>query len=127
MVEEFLAGYETYGDISHMASDVFFYGMQRGESTELSIEEGKTLMIKYIGPGERNDDGTIELQFELNGSRRNILIQDPHTEVVSEKIQLASAEDKTEIGATIMGAVSKIAVKPGDMSRKARWWPSSRP
>ncbi len=120
VVEEFLAGYETYGDISHMASDVFFYGMQRGESTELSIEEGKTLMIKYIGPGERNDDGTIELQFELNGSRRNILIQDPHTEVVSEKIQLASAEDKTEIGATIMGAVSKIAVKPGDMVQKGQ-------
>ena len=40
--------------------------------------------------------------------------------MVSEKIQLASAEDKTEIGATIMGAVSKIAVKPGDMVQKGQ-------
>ena len=64
VVEDFLAGYETYGDISQMPSDIFFYGMDRGESMEMSIEEGKTLMIKYIGPGERNDDGTLELQFE---------------------------------------------------------------
>ena len=114
VVEDFLAGYETYGDISQMPSDIFFYGMDRGESMEMSIEEGKTLMIKYIGPGERNDDGTLELQFELNGSRRNVLIRDPHAEVEAEQIRLASAEDKSEIGATIMGAVSRIAVKPGD-------------
>ena len=118
VVEDFLAGYETYGDISQMPSDIFFYGMERGESMEMSIEEGKTLMIKYIGPGERNDDGTLELQFELNGSRRNVLIRDPHAEVEAEQIRLASAEDKTEIGATIMGAVSRMAVKPGDKVKK---------
>ena len=118
VVEDFLAGYETYGDISQMPSDIFFYGMDRGESMEMSIEEGKTLMIKYIGPGERNDDGTLELQFELNGSRRNVLIRDPHAEVEAEQIRLASAEDKSEIGATIMGAVSRIAVKPGDKVKK---------
>ena len=118
MVEDFLAGYETYGDISQMPSDIFFYGMDRGESMEMSIEEGKTLMIKYIGPGERNDDGTLELQFELNGSRRNVLIRDPHADVEAEQIRLASAEDKSEIGATIMGAVSRIAVKPGDKVKK---------
>lgn len=120
VVEEFLAGYETYGDISQMPSDVFFYGMQRGESTELSIEEGKTLMIKYIGPGERNDDGTVELQFELNGSRRNILLRDPNAQVEREQIRLASAEDKSEIGATIMGAVSRMAVHPGDRVQKGQ-------
>ena len=118
VVEDFLAGYETYGDISQMPSDIFFYGMDRGESMEMSIEEGKTLMIKYIGPGERNDDGTLELQFELNGSRRNVLIRDPHAEVEAEQIRLASAEDRSEIGATIMGAVSRIAVKPGDKVKK---------
>ena len=91
VVEDFLAGYETYGDISQMPSDIFFYGMERGESMEMSIEEGKTLMIKYIGPGERNDDGTLELQFELNGSRRNVLIRDPHAEVEAKQIRLASA------------------------------------
>ena len=83
VVEDFLAGYDTYGDISQMPSDVFFYGMARGESMEISIEEGKTLMIKYIGPGERGEDGTIELQFELNGSRRNVTVADPAAEVVA--------------------------------------------
>lgn len=85
VVEDFLAGYETYGDISQMPSDIFFYGMDRGESMEMSIEEGKTLMIKYIGPGERNDDGTLELQFEVNGSRAMCLIRDPHAEVEAEQ------------------------------------------
>ena len=120
VVEDFLAGYDTYGDISQMPSDVFFYGMARGESMEISIEEGKTLMIKYIGPGERGEDGTIELQFELNGSRRNVTVADPAAEVVAEKIRLASQEDKTEIGATIMGAVSKLEVKPGDPVKKGQ-------
>lgn len=47
-----------------------------------------------------------------------MLIRDPHAEVEAEQIRLASAEDKSEIGATIMGAVSRIAVKPGDKVKK---------
>ena len=121
VVEDFLAGYETYGDISQMPSDIFFYGMERGESMEMSIEEGKTLMIKYIGPGERNDDGTLELQFELNGSRRNVLIRDPHAEVEAEQDPPGfGPEDKTEIGATIIGAVSRMAGKARRQGQEGR-------
>ena len=39
---------------------------------EINIEDGKTLVIKYLGLGERNEDGTRNVQFELNGMRRDV-------------------------------------------------------
>ena len=40
-----------------MGSHVFFNGMAIGEMNKINIEDGKTLMIKYIGLGGRGGDG----------------------------------------------------------------------
>lgn len=108
---------QEYGDISRMDSHVFFMGMEPGETTELSIEEGKMLVIKYDGLGEMNSDGTQNVVFELNGVRREIAVKN-NDKITDSSVTMADATDVTQIGASISGAVSKILVKPGDEVRK---------
>ena len=114
VMEEYLAKRNEFGDMSRMSSHVFFLGLARNESTELMIEAGKTLMIKYIWAGEDNSDGTRIMQFELNGARRDVVVADETIQVASEKVQYADIENKFHVGSSIPGAVSKLYIKKGD-------------
>ncbi|NLH01321.1 MAG: pyruvate carboxylase [Clostridiales bacterium] len=105
---------KEYGYLTRMASHVFFNGMALGETTRINIEDGKTLVIKYIGLGDLNEDGTRNVQFELNGMRREVAVPDKKAVASVKQAVLANPEDKSQIGASIPGAVTKVEVKPGD-------------
>ena len=112
--EEYVRHRKEYGYIMRMGSHVFFNGMAVGEMNKINIEDGKTLMIKYIGLGDRNDDGTRNVQFELNGMRREVAVPDKNAEAQVKHVTLADPSDKSQAGASIPGMVSKICVKLGD-------------
>ena len=112
--EEYRKHRKEYGYIMRMGSHVFFNGMALGETNKINIEDGKTLVIKYLGLGDRNEDGTRNVQFELNGMRREIAVPDPHADVQTHTVALADPEDKSQVGASIPGMVSKVSVQPGD-------------
>jgi pyruvate carboxylase len=97
-----------------MSSRVFFSGMAVGETRRISIEEGKTLIIKYLGLGDQNEDGTRSVHFELNGMYREVSVPDPNATESVAQIPMADPEDKSQIGASIPGMVSKVTVKSGD-------------
>ena len=113
--EEFNHHRKEYGYITRMGSHVFFNGMALGETNKINIEDGKTLVIKYLGLGDLNDDGTRVVQFELNGMRREVSVPDPHAENTSSLVNFADEDDENQIGASIPGLVSKINVKVGDI------------
>ena len=112
--EDFCRHRKEYGYIMRMGSHVFFNGMAIGEMNKINIEDGKTLMIKYIGLGDRNDDGTRNVQFELNGMRREVSVPDPTATDSAKTVVMADPNDKSQAGASIPGMVSKVNVKPGD-------------
>jgi len=112
--EDFIAHRKEYGYIMRMGSHVFFNGMALGETNKINIDEGKTLVIKYIGLGDLNEDGTRNVQFELNGTRREVAVKDPTAPETGRHARLADANDKKQVGASIPGMVSKVSVKPGD-------------
>ena len=112
--EEYIRHRKEYGYIMRMGSHVFFNGMAVGEMNKINIEDGKTLMIKYIGLGDRNDDGTRNVQFELNGMRREVSVPDPTATDSAKTVVMADPNDKSHAGASIPGMVSKVNVKPGD-------------
>ncbi len=118
VVEDFYKHSQEYGYLSRMSSQVFFNGMALGETSKINIAEGKRLVIKYIGLGDVHEDGTRSVQFELNGMRREIAVPDPYAEVDVKKVVMADPEDKSQIGASIPGMVSKISVKIGDVVEK---------
>lgn len=114
VMEDFWRYDREYGYLMRMGSHVFFYGMQVGETTQINIEDGKMLVIKYLGLGDRNEDGTRNVFFELNGSRREVAVPDQNAEATANTVVMADTKDKRQIGASIPGMVTKISVKPGD-------------
>ena len=53
--EDFCRHRKEYGYITRMGSHVFFNGMALGETNKINIEDGKTLVIKYLGLGDHNE------------------------------------------------------------------------
>jgi pyruvate carboxylase len=118
VVEEFCLHRQEYGYITRMGSHVFFDGMALGETNQISIEDGKTLVVKYLGLGDLNEDGTRNVQFELNGMRREIAVDDPSAEAQVSVTPMADPADKSQVGSSIPGMISKLAVKTGDTVKK---------
>ncbi|MDD2221270.1 MAG: pyruvate carboxylase [Clostridia bacterium] len=114
VTQDYLKHRNTYADLSRIDTSVFFMGLAPGEITETTIADGKTLVIKYVGLGEMNDDGTRTVIFELNGARREIAVKDNSAVVSQTQAIIADPDDKMQVGTSLPGLVSKILVKEGD-------------
>ncbi len=109
---------ETYGDASVFCTRSFFYPLNPEEEIEVDIEEGKTLIVKYISTGEANEKGFRRVYFELNGQQRNVSIKDEKlTNVIKSNIKGDLGNPK-DICATMPGKIVKINVAEGDMVKK---------
>lgn len=109
------------GEVTHIGSDVFFHGLMEGESTEISIEEGKTLIVTLIEVGKLLENGTRNLTFEINGSRRTINIKDETVksgEISSEEKIYADPKNEREVGSSIPGKIVKVLVSEGEQVKK---------
>ena len=109
---------KEYGYIMRLGSHVFFHGLAVGETNKVDIADGKTLVIKYLGLGEVDEEGMRTVSFELNGIRRDVQVPDEAAQKSIVRVPMADPEDKSQVGASIPGAVSKISVKPGDRVEK---------
>ena len=116
MVEDYIEYGKENGDASKMGSDIYFYGLAEGETSEVQMEEGKVLVIKLLEIGRLEQDGNRTLYFEVNDSRRAIKVKDCTSSQIATELntQMANPDDETEIGANIPGNITKILVKAGD-------------
>ena len=114
VLEDYFKNRAEYGYLTRLGSHVYFHGLAVGETNRVNIEDGKTLVIKYLGLGDANEDGTRVVQFELNGMRREINVQDKHAKASVHAVEEADPDDPMQVGASIPGAVSKVLVKKGD-------------
>lgn len=109
------------GEVTNIGSDVFFHGLMEGESTEISLEEGKTLIVTLIEVGKLLENGTRNLTFEINGSRRTINIKDETVksgDAFKEEKIYADPKNEKEVGSSIPGKIVKVLVKEGDKIKK---------
>ena len=118
VVEDYVKQQKEYGYIMRLGSHVFFHGLAVGETNKVNIADGKTLVIKYLGLGEVDKEGMRTVSFELNGIRRDVQVPDEAAQKSIVKVPMADPEDKSQVGASIPGAVSKVNVKVGDRVEK---------
>ena len=118
VVEDYVKQQKEYGYIMRLGSHVFFHGLAVGETNKVNIADGKTLVIKYLGLGEVDKDGMRTVSFELNGIRRDVQVPDEAAQKNIIKVPMADPEDKSQVGASIPGAVSKVSVRVGDRVEK---------
>lgn len=115
--EEYVKNFKDYENLWRMGSDVFFHGLNEGETAEIEISEGQHMIVTLIEIGRLQSDGTRTLTFEMNGSRRSIDILDktiPESLVTGQETPLADPDNPLEVGAAIPGNILKVNVKPGD-------------
>ena len=111
---EFASHQAKHSDTSVLPTSVFFYGMQPGEEVSVDIEQGKTLIIKFLTVGDPHPDGTRLVFFELNGQPREVLIQDQSLEGKGKAHPKAAAGDPLQIGAPMPGLIVSVTVVPGE-------------
>ena len=109
---------KDFGDVSVLDTPTFFFGMKRGEEIQVTIEKGKTLIIKMNGFSEPDEDGNRIVLFEFNGQPRSIKVHDKHAKTTGVVRRKADESNPGEIGATLSGSVVKILVKNGQSVAK---------
>jgi pyruvate carboxylase len=118
--EEFVDHCRKYYDVSGLPTPVFFYGQQPGEEIAVDIEQGKTLIIKYLATGEAHADGRRTVFYEVNGVPRDVTVRDLAEEPSTLAAVKAEPDDPRQIGATMPGMVVTVAVRVGDKVRKGQ-------
>ncbi|WP_077704428.1 pyruvate carboxylase [Virgibacillus dokdonensis] len=110
--------HDKYGDVSVLDTPTFFYGMRLGETVEVEIEQGKTLIVKLVSISEPREDGTRVVYFELNGQTREIVVKDQSIQSEVEMRPKVDKSNEKHIGATMPGTVIKVLCQSGDHVNK---------
>ena len=111
---------DSFGDVELLDTVTFFQGMRIGETIEVNIEKGKTLIITLDQIGDPDIEGNRVLFFNLNGQRREVVVKD--TNVKSQVMMKEKAEptNKGHVAATMSGSVLDCLVQPGDTVEKGQ-------
>ncbi len=110
--EDFCQYRKEYGNVMHLPTPVFFYGLRNGEDTLVEIDEGKSIIIKLLYISAPDEDGKRLVSFELNGQTRRIRMRDESLKAT--KVQHRKASAHGEVGAPLQGRIAQVMVKEGD-------------
>jgi pyruvate carboxylase len=115
---DFAAHRQQYADVSVVPTPAFFYGMEPGEEIEVTIEQGKTLYVKYIARTVADTQGMVTMLYELNGQPREVKVPDRATAASIHRRPKADPDNMHHVGAPMPGAVVEVGVKPGQSVEK---------
>nr|WP_320132405.1 pyruvate carboxylase [uncultured Holophaga sp.] len=115
---DFVKQQKEYGDISPVPTPVFFYGLRPEEEITVTIEQGKSLIIKLISVGEPDKDGKRLVNYELNGMSRATHILDKSVAPKTKPKPKADLEDPSQVGAPIPGLIATLSVSVGAKVKK---------
>jgi pyruvate carboxylase len=120
--EEYVQFLQEYGDFITLPSDVFFYGLNEGESFDLYRDGSIKKSIKLVSVGKVNDEGFRPFIFEVDGFRRELYIEDSQTVQAHfrKQVKLAEEDNPAQIGSPIPGNIVKVMVKAGDRVKRGQ-------
>ncbi|HWB58372.1 MAG TPA: biotin/lipoyl-containing protein, partial [Chthoniobacteraceae bacterium] len=102
-----------FSDVSVLPTQAFFYGLQPRQEISVTIEPGKTLIIRLVNVAEPDKDGRRTVTYELNGMTREASIPDKHLAAKVKHRPKADLTDPRQIPAPIPGLIATIAVSVG--------------
>ncbi|TWT55479.1 2-oxoglutarate carboxylase small subunit [Thalassoglobus neptunius] len=118
--KQFAEHSRLYADTSCLPTPVFFYGLETAEEVAVEIEQGKTLMIKFVGVADAHPDGRRHVFFELNGIPRSVTVEDLALQGDVIKAERADPDNANHIAAAMPGMVVNLAVQEGDTVREGQ-------
>ena len=118
---EYLKDQKEKGNFRYMGSDIFFHGLEEGETCEVKLGEGNFLMVKLCEVRPADSEGYREAIFEIDGNRRSVRIRDTDITVNAlNAVLYADPENPGEIGANIPGNIVHIFVKEGETVKEGQ-------
>jgi len=109
---------DEYGDASVFCTKSFFYPLEKEEEIEVDIEEGKTLIIRFLNYSEPDEKGMRKVYFELNGQPRSVTIKDNTLTDIIKSNTKGDINNPLDVCATMPGNITKVNVKVGDKIAK---------
>ncbi|EPR72029.1 Pyruvate carboxylase [Winogradskyella psychrotolerans RS-3] len=105
--------YKLYGNIALIPTKDFFFGMKLQEETNITLEPGKTIIVKLLSVSIPNDAGIRTVFFKVNGENRFVEIFDTSLNITKVENVKIDKEDANQIGAPLQGSLYKVLVKKG--------------
>ncbi|WP_299115921.1 pyruvate carboxylase [uncultured Winogradskyella sp.] len=105
--------YKNYGNVALIPTKNFFYGMKLREETLITLEPGKTVIVKLLSVGIPNDEGKRIVFFKVNGENRYVEVLDKSLNIKKQENVKIDTEDSNQIGAPLQGSLYKVLVKKG--------------
>jgi pyruvate carboxylase len=102
-----------YSDVSVLPTPAFFYGLHHRQEISVTIEPGKTLIIRLVNVGEGEKDGRRTVTVELNGMTRETFIADKQLAPKARLRPKADLKNPAQVPAPIPGLIASIAVSVG--------------
>ncbi|KIJ32096.1 hypothetical protein M422DRAFT_214108 [Sphaerobolus stellatus SS14] len=116
--EEYQGFVEKYGDLSVVPTRYFLGRPETGEEMHISIEKGKTLIIRLLAIGPvMEGKGIRDVWFEVNGEVRAVPVDDKSAAVETVSREKATS-DPGSVGAPMSGVVVEVRVKDGQEIKK---------
>jgi len=118
--KDYVEHFKKYGNVSCIPTPYFFFGQDPEEEFTVVIEEGKTLIVKYLTVDGGQEDGTRTVYFELNGQPRDASVVDSSLNNVAVSRAKADPDNMKHVGSTMPGMVVTVAVAAGDKITKGQ-------
>ncbi len=108
-----------FDNVAVLSTSAFFFGLKPGEETTITIDAGKSLIVKYLTTSGLREDGTRIVFFELNGQPREVvvtakLIAAGTGPAAKSGHPKAEPDNAKHVPAPMPGKVSAVAVAVGD-------------
>lgn len=104
----------VYGEVTKLSTNLFLHPMATGQEVELTIQDGRSFLVKLVSISEPDDSGTRQIQFALNGESWIVPVTDNSLETGALRREKAS-KDAGSVGAPMPGVVVDVKVKVGDV------------
>ncbi len=115
--EEYYSFTKQFGDVSHLPTPAFFFGMKNNEEILVDIGTGKTLIIRLLYIADHTDEsGNRAVYFRLNGQTRSLEIKDRNA--IVKKVMHQKVSGDKQVGSPLQGRLAKIFVKNGETVKK---------
>jgi pyruvate carboxylase len=109
---EYRESFNKYGDLSHLPTKTYFFGMEPMEEIMVELDKGKNIVIKYLNQTKPDELGNVVVFFQLNGQSRMISVKDKSAK---SKVEAHRKINKpSDVGSPLQGSIAKILVKEGE-------------
>ena len=114
---DFMGRRRDYGPVRCLPTPIFFYGMEIEQEALIELEPGKTLVVLLLAVGKTDEDGMVNVFFELNGQPRTALVPNRAAKTNVNAHPKAEEGNPLHVPAPMPGVIASITVEEGKKIR----------